>query len=155
MVTCTKCGLEKEQHLFPKDKQKKTGYKSACKECYKKYDLKRYWSNPEQQRKRVQDYRNSLSPEQRYLSNRNTKLKQAYGISSDDFEKLKEEQNHCCYVCKTHENKVGSKRLVVDHHHTTGSVRKLLCSNCNTALGLVNENTEILQCLIKYIEEHN
>ena len=155
MKSCTKCGITKEVKEFPKDKLKKDGHKSACRDCYKVYDQKRYWSDPEGQRKRVQDYRESLTKEQKYISNRNTKLKQAYGLTHEQVEEMKRLQDYKCYVCNKHESEAGSKGLVVDHNHTTGKIRKLLCSPCNTALGLLNEDVGIFTSLIKYVEEHN
>jgi hypothetical protein len=55
-----------------------------------------------------------------------------------------------CEIC----GQRGKKRngITLDHDHKTGKFRGWLCSNCNTALGLVQENKETLQALIKYIE---
>lgn len=63
-----------------------------------------------------------------------------------------EEQGGVCYICK---QEPGERRLAVDHNHETGNNRKLLCSKCNTALGLVNEDVNIMKRLIDYIEEHS
>lgn len=49
-----------------------------------------------------------------------------------------------CEACGTHKN------LVVDHCHETLKVRGTLCSNCNTALGLLNEDVNRMQLLIQY-----
>jgi len=56
-----------------------------------------------------------------------------------------------CEIC----NKLGSDfhyGLHYDHDHKTGKFRGWICTNCNTALGLVNDDPKILQALIKYIE---
>lgn len=55
-----------------------------------------------------------------------------------------------CEAC----NEFGKKRngITLDHNHKTKKFRGWLCSNCNTALGLVKENPEILKALIKYLE---
>lgn len=48
-----------------------------------------------------------------------------------------------------------SKRsFCVDHNHNTGTVRGLLCHNCNSSLGLLKENVSILEKMIKYIEDN-
>jgi hypothetical protein len=46
------------------------------------------------------------------------------------------------------------QRLVVDHDHDTGAIRKLLCHNCNRALGLFKDNIDVIRRAADYIEEH-
>ena len=154
-MICTKCNQNKETSEFHKDKKKTNGLTSWCKDCRNKARAEKYWKEPESQRKRSQDYRKTLTQEQRYISNRNTKLKQAYGLTHKQVEEMKRLQEYKCYVCSCNELEAGSKGLVVDHNHTTGQIRKLLCSPCNTALGLLREDKNIFTSLIKYIEEHN
>lgn len=48
-----------------------------------------------------------------------------------------------------------SGALVVDHDHTTGKVRGLLCHNCNRALGLLQDNKSYLQSAINYLKKCN
>lgn len=43
----------------------------------------------------------------------------------------------------------------VDHCHTTGKFRDLLCSNCNSGLGLLKDNPDILRKAALYVEEHS
>jgi len=43
-------------------------------------------------------------------------------------------------------------KLVVDHCHSTGKIRGLLCHNCNRALGLMQDNVETLQNAIDYLK---
>jgi hypothetical protein len=54
-----------------------------------------------------------------------------------------------CFICSE------KSKLVIDHCHNNNKVRKLLCSNCNTALGLFKENIKTIKNAIKYIEDHN
>lgn len=71
---------------------------------------------------------------------------------------MRSSQNYKCYICRQHENDVsnaGPTALNVDHCHTTGKVRKLLCMACNIALGKVNDDVEILQRCIDYVKEHS
>ena len=54
-----------------------------------------------------------------------------------------------CATCKL-EKPENTKRLAVDHCHTTGVVRGLLCHKCNKALGVFN-NKELLDAAINYL----
>ena len=78
-----------------------------------------------------------------------------YGIGLKEVRELLEKQNNLCAICqevgfKMHEG-VGSP-LNVDHCHTTGTVRGLLCHNCNRALGLFKDDIERLQRSIDYLK---
>jgi len=86
---------------------------------------------------------------------RNAELQRRYGITQQDYEVMIAEQNNQCAICNATEPGGRHNRgyFVVDHCHTTGKVRKLLCNNCNTALGLVGDNTHILQSMIEYLQE--
>ncbi len=59
-----------------------------------------------------------------------------------------DEQDGKCMICKKPPR---SRKLAVDHNHQTGEVRSLLCTKCNTALGLVNEDKEILFMMLEYL----
>lgn len=84
---------------------------------------------------------------------KNADLKKMYGITIEDFHALRESQKCSCKICGTHEN-MESQSLVVDHCHTTGKVRGLLCSNCNRALGLFKESTTVINNAINYLQEN-
>jgi Recombination endonuclease VII len=63
---------------------------------------------------------------------------------------LIEHQNNQCDICK---NPLDPP--FVDHNHTTGNVRGLLCLGCNTSLGHFHDSPEILNNAIKYLEKNN
>lgn len=75
-----------------------------------------------------------------------------YGITLEQYNEKLLNQNNVCAICQS---PPGKKRLAVDHNHTTGAVRDLLCIKCNTGLGLVNDNIELLKKLIEYLKRHN
>lgn len=64
-----------------------------------------------------------------------------------------EEQKHVCAICGG-VNKDG-RRLHVDHNHSTGRIRALLCSKCNQALGLFDEDQERMFAAIEYLMKWN
>jgi hypothetical protein len=75
------------------------------------------------------------------------RLKFRYGVTPEQVAAVAEEQNHRCAICRERPDK-----LVIDHCHTTGKFRALLCGQCNSALGLLAENPEILKAAILYVE---
>jgi recombination endonuclease VII len=105
--------------------------------------------NPEKTRLISQKYyaknKNSISKKHRRYS-----LKTKYGISEQEYEIMFDYQKGRCYICKQ-ESKF---RLCVDHDHTTGKVRSLLCRRCNSVLGQVNESPFLLAGMIAYLKEH-
>lgn len=73
-----------------------------------------------------------------------------YNLSLSDYKLKLIEQDNKCVICG-----LASYRLVVDHNHTTGQIRSLLCDGCNTGLGSFKENKEFLMNAIKYIDHHS
>jgi len=77
-------------------------------------------------------------------------LTRKYGITTDDYNQMVESQNNKCKICGTDEPR-GTGGWKVDHCHTTGKVRGLLCNNCNVGLGYFKDNIESLQAAIQYL----
>jgi hypothetical protein len=78
-------------------------------------------------------------------------LRLIYGLSLSSFDELVAGQGGGCAVCGTVE--WGYKGPVVDHDHTTGKVRGVLCSRCNMALGLIDDKPETAQALVGYLQK--
>ena len=89
--------------------------------------------------------------EQRKLTLRKFQLKKFYGLSIDQFQKMLSNQNNCCALC-SNEFKSDSDTSV-DHNHTTGNVRQLLCKKCNFGIGMFNEDVSLLSKAINYINK--
>ena len=81
--------------------------------------------------------------------------KKMYGLSLTEIAEMEVAQNYCCKICGVHVDEKPSKRsrLCVDHCHTTGKIRGLLCGRCNSVLGLAGDNIEILQRAVEYLKE--
>jgi hypothetical protein len=71
-----------------------------------------------------------------------------YNLTKEDIEKLKYEQKNSCAICKT-----TLIKLVVDHDHETNIVRGLLCDRCNTGIGSLKEDLNILNKAIEYLKK--
>ena len=130
--TCTDCGVEKDINDFylRGGSYSPNSRKSKCKECDKARVKRRHLENPDR--------------------TKNNDLMRTYGITLEEHTRMFEEQNGVCYLCK----KPGDgrwKKLCVDHDHKTGKVRKLLCRSCNTALGQVGDNVDLLKAMIEYL----
>ena len=101
--------------------------------------------------------KNGKRPDQ-VRARRRYHLKKTYGISLEQYEQMFTEQKGVCAVCKLPEFRIkrGSyKSLDVDHNHDTGQVRGLLCSACNSSLGLLSEDPERILALFDYVVKHN
>lgn len=82
---------------------------------------------------------------------KNAALRCNHGISIEDFERMYAEQAGLCAICG---EGVVNKNCHVDHNHKTGKVRGLLCSKCNTGLGLFCDNSELLIRAAKYLIDY-
>jgi len=81
-------------------------------------------------------------------------LKRKYNLTPDQLQKMIDEQNGVCTICKDPKCQSKNKKLCVDHNHKTGRVRGILGQKCNSAIGMVRENPEILKRIIMYLFKH-
>ena len=89
--------------------------------------------------------------EQNELVTETARLKRKYNLAREDYIALIEGQNNCCKTCGLPAKDNIQGKLYVDHCHNTGKVRGLLCMKCNTALGLLNDDKELLQKMLEYL----
>ncbi len=90
--------------------------------------------------------------------NRKNKLKSNYGMTPENYAALLHEQSGRCSLCRQPETRrlrgiVLS--LCVDHEHTTGRIRSLLCSQCNMRVGLIETDIERTNAILCYIKAHS
>jgi hypothetical protein len=89
----------------------------------------------------------------RVHNQRRYELKRKFGITWDDYERMKQAQGHSCAICKT-TSPGGRGDWHVDHDHNTGRVRALLCWACNVGLGSFKDNINNLAQAISYLTKH-
>ena len=80
-----------------------------------------------------------------------------FGLTPAEYQTLFERQSGVCAVCKQPETRIVRGTLChlsVDHDHTTGAVRGLLCDQCNRGLGYFRDNTEALENAIVYLQSY-
>jgi hypothetical protein len=133
MKTCTKCGIEKPKSEFHKHKDYKDSLQSNCKGC-SNLRANKYYKTPKGKE-----------------STRRVRLKRTYGITVEQYNIMLEAQDYVCAICGT-DKPGGSGRFHIDHCHSTGKVRGLLCIRCNTKVGVI-EDKEFNKLAIKYLGE--
>ena len=88
---------------------------------------------------------------------RDKNLREKFGISLIAYERMLAEQSNVCACCTQPETtKRHGKLLIlaVDHCHTTGAIRGLLCNNCNQGLGQFRDDPNLLRKAADYLDRH-
>lgn len=153
MKQCTDCKQIKDldsfykSHVTPKGTQI---YKPRCRECQNIKDRYR-WQNMSDEQKKIYNKKNNSKKEY----HKNYRLITKYNITLENFCEMYNQQEGKCFICHT---SVPENEIRVDHNHTTGKTRKLLCHNCNVVLGHAKEDPGILtkcaEYLIAFLQEN-
>lgn len=97
-------------------------------------------------------YDESRDPEERRgpLERRRARnLRFYYGLNTEQYDAMVAAQGGVCLICK---RKCRTRAfLSVDHDHETGDIRGLLCKDCNTAIGIMGDNPELLEAAADYL----
>lgn len=104
-------------------------------------------SNPEIAKRDNERRKSQYDPEH----HRDAMLKNNYGISLDEYKEMYAAQEGKCAICEAVKPDHGKSGLVVDHCHTHGHVRMLLCFECNTGLGRFKDDVRLLAKAIDYL----
>ncbi len=138
---CSSCKKEKvlKQDFYKQPPCRSThsgGYLTKCKECTLAYNRK------------------ISSKKKNKESIWANKLQYRYGISVEEYNLLLKKQEGCCAICKTKDpstKRKNTNKFHVDHCHKTGRVRGLLCNSCNTAIGYLEDDPEIVLAAFNYL----
>lgn len=100
------------------------------------------------------------NPDKIRLKNRKLQLKTQYGLEWDTFVELFNKAEGKCEICHKPLQLAGAKEDViesasVDHCHTTGKVRGLLCRSCNVALGHFKDSRLHLENALAYLDKND
>lgn len=135
---CPCCNITKEDHDFYK------GYKH-CKLCQRTKYKQWLQKNPEKYKKYQEQQKSKCKKDIRI------RKRWTYGLKEEEFDKLYAQQTGKCVGCRLE----FKDDINVDHNHQTGKIRGLLCSNCNSGLGMFKDDYKLLQKAIEYLKEHN
>lgn len=131
-VICNVCGLKRFIHNY-----------NSCELCWK--------CNLNRQKGMLHP---RFQAEHKYLDGQDRiddmRLKRMYGIDLDIYNSMLESQNYKCLICFKNQFEE-PRKFTVDHCHTTGKVRGLLCNSCNRALGIFSDSVDVLQSAINYL----
>ena len=156
MKKCKKCNETKDLSEFSISKNKKAsgGYylseRCVCKSCVTKMSneaiKKRCGSETEEG---LLAYKN--------LKNFKHRLKKNYGLTIESANAILDSQEHKCAICFNpiffYVGKLGDRNSVacIDHEHSTGNVRGILCHRCNVAIGLLRDDVSLLDRAKSYL----
>ena len=138
---CTRCGLTKPLSEFHVARKGKDGLRADCRTCCAERSRLAYLKS---KKAGADGFKHQY---------REKELKKRYGIGIDEYEVLFEMQGGRCGICGSAET--GRKTRAnfdVDHSHETGEVRGLLCSRCNSAIGFLGDNPDVLRKAAEYLE---
>jgi recombination endonuclease VII len=124
---CPDCDTVKPLTDFPRTRANKSGTYTYCKPCH--------------------NIRGKASKE-KVGGSRTYHLKRRYGITADEADLMLDAQNGLCAICEA------APAAHVDHDHDAGTVRQLLCFNCNGGLGQFKDNPALLRAAADYVERH-
>jgi len=129
---CRDCGVSSRDVGFPKNRPR-------CLPCHKAFS--RTWAS------------------EVGAGRRERNLRMRYGIGQDFVDSLLKQQNHSCAICEVAFSDIlsykrNNRGTVIDHCHTRGRVRGLLCHSCNLLLGHAKDSAETLVRAADYISRH-
>jgi hypothetical protein len=146
MKRCSRCKSERDTSEFYADKKSLDGLRSQCKVCARATSRK--WKRANKARN-AQNTRSWREVNRDRVSGHN--LKQKFNMTIADYDAMYCAQASGCAICGIDREK---KRLAVDHDHATGAIRALLCQACNTTLGKMHDNPDLLRLAAGYLESH-
>lgn len=132
---CTRCDVLRLHNQFRKEPRMRDGRRSWCIPC---------------DRSRHREYLRLTKPwKTNKLYYKNAKWKCRYGIDVNEVETMFVKQQGTCAICNREFTIL--RDLQVDHDHSTGQVRELLCQKCNTGIGYFQEDITVLSRAIDYL----
>lgn len=168
MRICSKCKTEKPEYQFPLDRRKKSGRGSHCLTCVSAKNAAYLQKNRARASVEIPETKHctrcdTTKPSSEFgfdstrpdgllsackLCARARRQRYLYKADPEEIDRLRVEQGDLCAICR---GPWGNKGYHVDHCHTGGQVRGLLCLKCNSGLGMFDDDVERLRAAITYL----
>lgn len=162
---CPKCGdfrRHKGGGCAPCDLKKTRDYRAANREKVLLRDRASYQRRREREREkslaRYRAHRDEICKKNReayWLDPRGLRFRMVarkHGLTADQLQSMLENQRGRCAACG--DELVSSRETHVDHDHTTGAVRAILCRGCNHAVGNMKDDPMRAEKLVIYLRKH-
>lgn len=144
---CKRCKKTMSHTKFYRDKGHNDGLSSWCIECSRKRQRARYETNKPKILGQSKDYYIKHGAKVRLLRQINR-----YGIDESHFVELVIRSQGLCDCCERQLETGGkASKLNIDHDHSTGLIRGILCTNCNTGIGMLGDDVDTLTKAIDYL----
>lgn len=145
---CTKCFLIKSTNEFHKSNKVKSGVRSNCKLCRSSEKNSRdYRKEYDRNKDHILIYQKQYRGRfDKYTFNRKKTLAK-YGLSEETYSNLLSKQEGKCAICKESWN----RKLFIDHCHSSGNIRGLLCRKCNSGIGFLKDSPIIVKSALEYL----
>lgn len=148
LLTCVQCGASKPEDAFHREAARPSGRNRRCKECRNAINRAHVARDRERRQESMLRWRTN-NPE-RYAESVKAHKLRSYGLTLAQYRTLVLDQDGLCAICEEPEKEGWD--LSVDHCHSTGQVRGLLCRKCNVALGLLRDRPDLLRAAADYLE---
>ena len=135
---CTECKKFLPHDKFPKRNNRNNGRQSKCVKCVTKSNKIRKLKYPD--------------------TGRDSHYKRYYNITLDEYNEILKSQNKSCAICGINESDISTGRktkLCVDHCHSTGRIRGILCDKCNRGIGLLQDDPKIISNALSYLNKEH
>ena len=163
MKKCSKCLVEQplaNYHAHPK-----LTHHPRCKLCRAQQQREYYLANPdkfaaykararnetvEERAERIQK-RKDDAPAKRKVAQWRIHIRNTLGVTPEMYDAMYVSQAGKCAICATTEPGGKRERFCIDHCHTTGTIRGLLCVSCNSGLGYFKDDVDRLNAAMTYL----
>lgn len=146
--TCPNCKVFKAPSEFNTHSGTGNGLQTYCKPCH--YERYKVW--------RAANRGKLCELQQAYKARQGDRFKdlilqRAYGLDVGEYDRLFAAQGGRCAICGDTDSRGQKGRFKVDHCHSTGKIRGLLCNWCNLGLGKFKDSPDLLNKALVYLAE--